>query len=194
MDARTFARLKDLLDGLSAIGLLRPSLVLTDSSGQSAGLKEARWAAETLAVVEECGAEPQYPRPWAGDHTRCASIFSDLGIALGTTRRGVCPCLCVRLLRWDEGTVSCAMSQIIRVFKDRPLLGASKRRCSAAGAPHPLALAGEPDTVRKVYSLQSEDGVRSYWAHLEYICSTSARSAISPPAGLAGSRGSVLPV
>ena len=55
MDARTFARLKDLLDGLSTIGLLAPSLVRTDSSGQSAGLREARWAAEAHAVLEEPG-------------------------------------------------------------------------------------------------------------------------------------------
>ena len=53
MDARTFSRLKDLLDGLATIGLLAPSLVRTDSSGQSAGLREARWAAQAHAALEE---------------------------------------------------------------------------------------------------------------------------------------------
>ena len=47
----------------------------------------------------------------------------------------------------------------------------------AAGAPAPRALGAEQDAVRKTYSLQSEDGVRSYWADLENICATSARSA-----------------
>ena len=67
VDARTFARLKESLDGLSTIGLIRPSLVLTDSGGQSGGLKEARWAAETLAMVEEPQEAPQYSR-WSGNH------------------------------------------------------------------------------------------------------------------------------
>ena len=53
VDARTFSRLKDLLDGLATIGLLAPSLVRTDSSGQSAGLREARWAAQAHAALEE---------------------------------------------------------------------------------------------------------------------------------------------
>ena len=53
VDARTFSRLKDLLDGLATIGLLAPSLVRIDSSGQSAGLREARWAAQAHAALEE---------------------------------------------------------------------------------------------------------------------------------------------
>ncbi len=68
-DARTFIRLKELLDGLSTLGLLKPSLVLTDSSGQSGGLKEARWAAETAAILEEPPAEaPEHPGFWGGKH------------------------------------------------------------------------------------------------------------------------------
>lgn len=67
VDARTFNRLKDLLDGLSTVGLLTPSLVLTDSSGQSGGLKEARWAAEILAMLEEPPAEaPERHEFWGG--------------------------------------------------------------------------------------------------------------------------------
>ncbi len=68
VDARTFIRLKELLDGLSTIGLLKPSLVLTDSSGQSAGLKEARWAAETASMLEEPPAEaPERQGFWGGE-------------------------------------------------------------------------------------------------------------------------------
>ena len=68
-DARTFIRLKELLDGLSTLGLLKPSLVLTDSSGQSGGLKEARWAAETAAILEEPPAEaPEHQGFWGGKH------------------------------------------------------------------------------------------------------------------------------
>ena len=71
MDARTFTRLKDLLDGLSTIGLLKPSLVLTDSSGQSGGLKEARWAAETVALLEEPPAEAPERQGFWGGELRC---------------------------------------------------------------------------------------------------------------------------
>jgi hypothetical protein len=53
VDGKTFVRLKELLDGLSTISLLTPSLTLTDSGGRSGGLREARWTAEEHALVEE---------------------------------------------------------------------------------------------------------------------------------------------
>jgi len=74
VDVRSFTRLKDVLDGLSTIGLLKPSLVLTDSSGQSGGLKEAQWAAETPTILEEPAesAESQALKHlWDGKHRHC---------------------------------------------------------------------------------------------------------------------------
>ena len=53
LDVKTFSRLKELLDGLAIIGLLAPTLVSTDGGGQSGGLKEARWAAEGQALLEQ---------------------------------------------------------------------------------------------------------------------------------------------
>jgi len=72
VDVRSFTRLKDVLDGLSTIGLLKPSLVLTDSSGQSGGLKEAQWAAETHAILEEPAESAEshaLKHLWDGVHT-----------------------------------------------------------------------------------------------------------------------------
>ena len=67
VDARTFVRLKELLDGLSTIGLLTPSLILTDSSGRSGGLREARWTAETQALVEEPEEAQGSRHAWNGE-------------------------------------------------------------------------------------------------------------------------------
>ena len=74
VDVRLFTRLKDVLDGLSTIGLLKPSLVLTDSSGQSGGLKEAQWAAETHTILEEpaeCAELQALKHLWDGKHMLC---------------------------------------------------------------------------------------------------------------------------
>ena len=84
MDARTFSRLKDLLDGLATIGLLAPSLVRTDSSGQSAGLREARWAAAAHAALEEPAlAQGGWPCPsLAGTSNVSAASWSDYSVGL----------------------------------------------------------------------------------------------------------------
>ncbi len=68
---------------------------------------------------------------------------------------------------------STALQSDINLFCKEAL---RKGSCYAAGA---QGLTMDQNAVRKVYALQSEDGVRSYWAELENICSTSARSATS---------------
>ena len=75
VDARTFFRLKELLDGLSTIGLLTPSLILTDSSGRSGGLREARWTAETHALVEESEEAQGSGHAWNGGCLAYATDF-----------------------------------------------------------------------------------------------------------------------
>lgn len=105
VDARTFSRLKDLLDGLATIGLLAPSLVRTDSSGQSAGLREARWAAAAHAVLEEPAlAQGGWPCPsMAGTLDGSAASCGDWIVGMTARIRLLWLMLCGKGLHWGKG-------------------------------------------------------------------------------------------
>jgi hypothetical protein len=104
LDARTFVRLKELLDGLSTIGLLTPSLILTDSSGRSGGLREARWTAKTHALVEESEEAQGSRHAWNGGCLAYATDFqndpcSETIVPL-LQRRGLNLLKVVRMMAW----------------------------------------------------------------------------------------------